>query len=400
MPVLIAIAGLFLAAVTIILVAVIGNAANNDNNRIHYIPPDNPTQRIPGPLLTMYEEAGERSGIPWTVLAAIGEIATGHGDHSPYDSIDRNPFYGLPNGEVAFAGTSDGPQPPTEDDADTDTGIGPGHGNLDGSAQHGDNQEKPSFFPIVTPAIGTAGEPGHAFGPLLLWPDIANGNPQEWSNSLDVATREIVTIQRQLASEGILPPQILLQTPEAADEYWEQVLSRFRGGRSPVESSYTCSGITSDSTVAEAAASIMRCAAHQADAVVVTGLETTPLGTSATEITGAKAANVLADDLISVIYAADPTLRPDTLLSAHIAPGCENRPASAAKVSSSADGTSRDGNSRDGNSVRQEAGDVNSVTYRGIVPLTDNDMAELTIENPCDHVAVLTAVSEAVAERT
>ena len=83
-----------------IVAAIIGVASNNLNSQIPYALSAGALNSIPPEYLAAYQAAGQQYNVPWTVLAAVGQVATDQGRSAPSDiadygkRIDRNPSAG------------------------------------------------------------------------------------------------------------------------------------------------------------------------------------------------------------------------------------------------------------------------------------------------------------------
>lgn len=337
LPILILVGGVIIA---LLLVIIIGFFADSDEEKIPYRESAEMSERIPYQLLHLYQSVGAKYDIPWTILAAVAKEATEHGDKSPYDAIDRNPFYGA---------TDDGqPVELTEEE--------------EAEALKTDY----SFYPVVRPPISDG--PDSAQGPMLLWPEIHTSNPQDWHQSVLAVADAIYRIQAELRAEGVTPPHNPHANPDAVDEYWEQVLDRLPAGRVLDEQqARECGAIPSGVTVAQAAASIMRCEARQAQSEVLVGIGENNTFRSLKRV---DAANTLANDMVSVVFAwGGPAVDETTGFDDYVAPGCGPL----------------------------EKGEQ-PPSYMGILPLSKQDADRLGISDRCDNTMVLTAVARAVAQ--
>lgn len=109
-PALAALPLLFLASVLLLSMMVISGGGSN--NSLSYALGSTSADQIPPSYLAAYQQAGQQYNVPWTLLAAIGKVATDQGRSAPSDItdyhaiIDRNPTAPSTLGDTTPVGSS------------------------------------------------------------------------------------------------------------------------------------------------------------------------------------------------------------------------------------------------------------------------------------------------------
>ena len=84
-----------LAALSAVLTVVAAHGTCSEAS-VETAPGGAATREVPADYLSLYRQAGAVSGVPWSVLAAIGAIETDHGrSHAPRAHGPQTPVTGL-----------------------------------------------------------------------------------------------------------------------------------------------------------------------------------------------------------------------------------------------------------------------------------------------------------------
>ncbi len=371
-----------------LLIMLIVSGGSKEPPTVSYVEPEIESEKIPEYVLLEYQNATRGTDIPWTVLAAIGEIATFHGSTSPYDSIVRDPdrietqdarnprLAGVQDqdsvdsssadvsGTVAPSTTltsrmqavHDATSTTTLPGAATSTTIIQTESDVGGITVY-------TIHPTVSPPIGDAAlREGQALGPMLLWPELVaeypSYDPQNWTSALQVSVYEIESIRETMEAEGIRLPDYPQDDPEAVDDYWEAVVEQFRGGRDKIGDSGDGCGVANDATMEEIVATSFRCEANAAaenNGLWVVTSKRTDATTEAVTYTAKEnleAVQVLVDDAMGYAYAWSGQTWKNATLETITLPGCEEG--------------------------------ALDTEYAGLFPITTTQASEMGISDRCD----------------
>jgi hypothetical protein len=221
--------------------------------------------RIPVVYLNSYLNSAENHQVPWTVLAAIGEIATDHGRFGPLDAdsygalVDRDPDRKNDNDlRIGVAAATRGAL----------TYQGPVSINACDSTITG----RPDDRCTVVPAIGRGAEPK---GPMLILngavPEMLGSDPQNPEDAID-----FVAEQLSLAAEALIEayPELEDWSEDAAlaDRLWALAVDEITGVviGDPNDLSIKCDEVVSaDQHIANLIKDAWRCEAQRAGTTYV-----------------------------------------------------------------------------------------------------------------------------------
>ena len=151
-------------------------------------------------IAQQYQEAGLRHRVPWTLLAALGSLATGHGAESPYDDVERDP-----------GGTAD----PPIGSLDDNEAVGPLLLTPAAASQARNPQNLPDALDVVGAALADAADEQRReidYNPY--WPDAYDEAEDFWGSAL-TALDVTVADPRDTGDLGTCPtPTIAPDNPE------------------------------------------------------------------------------------------------------------------------------------------------------------------------------------------
>lgn len=182
-----------------------------------------------GDVVTNAQISTENSSIvvPWELIAGLAKAETNYGKSSPYDTVDRYPNRPTPPWIMQNAA----------DLADAATGTGK-------YVEHGKGEC--SVAPPA-PTIGTG--QSQAAGPFLLTPsavaDLRNTTPSADPNdpctAAEYVAQTLSQTAQQLVDNNTLPP-LSGVTPDAAQAWWQQVITQANVVTDPKSVSGPCAG--------------------------------------------------------------------------------------------------------------------------------------------------------------
>ena len=162
-------------------------------------PSSEAVSQIKSNYLNAYQQAANTNEVPWTILAAIGQITTQNGTVNPYASA-------------------------------TGTTSCPGGGTVSGQAEC-------SSFPETVPAIvPTAGSSATGVGPMMIDQNafgiqnyaasITGGNPQSVQGSIDAVAKLLAKDGQAVAQKNKISYQDMLTKPlDKESQYWAQAIA-------------------------------------------------------------------------------------------------------------------------------------------------------------------------------
>lgn len=340
--------------------------------------------RVPWEVYDLALAASRQSTVPWTIYAAIAEIATDYGENSPYDRYQRR---------------SKQKEDPIQE----------------GTPE----EEKQLWYPTVNPPIGGENNK-QGLGPLLIWPELAaeypDLDPQNWGEAMEIVAQELTRLIEETEASGRRrpkPPVDEAENAEAAgdeietsgeerqrriysgaaivgsteyDQWWIGILDQLRAGRDPEETSTVNCGIDDSTTVAQAVSVIFRCAITETGgAYAVTGtkqgaaeIQQRVDPTQLTWVDGLEAREQIVEDAVSLVYnwVGDDLWRKP--VKTVVGPGCHTN-------------TDDSGAAADAPVKPQRQG------WRGVFPLSDETAAAAGVEVKCNTVEALRKVAAKVA---